>query len=76
MHFSTNISPLFAVSIPAIKFKSVVFPLPEGPSKTINSPFAMSRSIPVSTLVLPYDFTTPDKATNFSMINCRIWYNK
>ena len=38
---------------------SVDLPQPDGPTRTTNSPSAMSRSMPWMTLVLPNDFSMP-----------------
>ena len=38
------ISPLDSVSRPAIKRRRVDLPHPEGPTKTTNSPFSISKS--------------------------------
>ena len=52
--------PSSALSIPPIIFKSVDLPEPDGPRRTQNSPFAISRSRPRSTSTLlspePNDF--------------------
>ena len=46
-------SPLLEVSNPAIVFKSVDFPHPDGPSKTKKYPFFISKLIPFKTSVDP-----------------------
>jgi hypothetical protein len=45
--------PLVIFSSPAIMRRSVDFPQPEGPTKTISSPVLMSRSMPFSTSTVP-----------------------
>ena len=47
--------PKVCVSSPAMMRRSVDLPQPEAPSRTMNSPSAMSRSTPLSTSVLPKD---------------------
>ena len=41
----------------------VVLPEPEGPSRTKNSPGAICRSMPCSTVVVPCCLTTPSMRT-------------
>src|ERR1700712_3346345 len=48
-----RISPAVGASSPAIRRSSVDLPQPDGPTKTMNSPSAMSRSSPRSTSVEP-----------------------
>ena len=50
--------PEVCVSSPAMIRSSVDLPQPEAPTKTMNSPSAMSRSTPLSTSVLPNDLRT------------------
>ena len=45
-------------NVPRICSK-VVFPAPEAPTMLMTSPFAMSRSMPLSTGRDPYDFLIP-----------------
>ena len=45
-------------SSPAIMRRSVDLPQPEGPTKTMSSPSATSRSTPLMTLTAPKDFFT------------------
>ena len=47
------ISPSVIVSKPAIKRSNVDFPHPDGPTKTTNSPFVISRSTSRMTLTFP-----------------------
>src|SRR6185503_19170618 len=42
---------------------SVVFPQPDGPSRTMNSPSRTSRSTSLSAIVLPNTLRTDSKAT-------------
>src|SRR5690242_18472649 len=51
-------SPPVISSSPAIERSKVDFPQPDGPTKTMNSPDLMSRSMPWRMLRLPYDFLT------------------
>ena len=57
MSFTTSppmtISPPDIGSSPEIMRKSVDLPQPDGPTKTQNSPWAMSRSIPLMTSAAP-----------------------
>jgi hypothetical protein len=46
----TIFSPYVGESIPEIIFSKVVFPLPDGPRITTNSPFLISKLTPLRTL--------------------------
>ena len=46
---ATRTVPAVGWSIPAMRFRSVVFPEPEGPISASNEPSGMSRSMPSST---------------------------
>ena len=52
---SKVISPLVMLSSPAISRNSVDLPHPDGPTKTMNSPLRISRSIPRITSTAPKD---------------------
>src|SRR4051794_27930216 len=54
-----RISPSVGASRPAIRRSSVDLPQPDGPTKTMNSPSAMSRSRPRNTSVRPKTLRTP-----------------
>src|SRR4029079_19085359 len=58
-----NTRPALAVSRPERMRSAVVFPEPEAPSSTRNSPGAISRSNSSSTLTLPKYFRTLSKRT-------------
>src|SRR3989344_3186413 len=58
------ISPPEASSRPAIVRSRVDLPHPEGPTKTTNSPSAMSRSIPLRTSVVPTRLAPPVSRTS------------
>ena len=45
------ILPLVALSIPPNKFKIVVFPAPDGPTITTNSPLSILKSTPSEALI-------------------------
>src|SRR5436309_12899506 len=49
---SMLIRPCVGVSIPAIRFRSVVLPDPDGPIRAMNSPVSMVRSMSSSTGML------------------------
>ena len=51
-------------SRPAIDLSKVDLPQPDGPTKTMNSPDLMSRSMPWRMLRLPYDFFTWFRVTS------------
>ena len=50
---SMDSSPSVISSSPAIMRRSVDFPQPEGPTKTMNSPRRISRSMPLITVTAP-----------------------
>ena len=55
--------PALMSSSPASMRSSVDLPQPEGPTRTMNSPSAMSREMPCSTFVVPKSFLTSRNAT-------------
>ena len=55
---SMEMVPLLVSSSPAISLSSVDLPQPEGPTKTTNSPFSISRSSSGMIVVAPKDFDT------------------
>src|ERR1700676_5002705 len=54
-----RIVPPVAVSRPAISLRRVDFPQPEGPTRTMNSPSSMVRSMPWRTFTVPNALRTP-----------------
>src|SRR5918994_5558517 len=50
--------PAVGSSNPAISRSSVDLPQPDGPTKTTNSPFSMTRSMPGMMIVDPNDLET------------------
>src|SRR3990172_3390499 len=53
-----RISPEVGSSSPAIIRRRVVFPQPDGPSRTRNSPSSVERSTPLTALTSPKNFLT------------------
>ena len=58
-----RISPAVMLSRPAIIASSVDLPQPEGPTRTMNSPSATSRSMPLSTGSTPKLLLMPRTAS-------------
>src|SRR6266480_5083 len=54
-----SIEPALARSSPAMMFNSVDFPHPDGPSRTVNSPLSIERSIPLRTSTDPNRLCRP-----------------
>src|SRR5438477_8624862 len=54
-----RICPPVTSSSPAIRRNSVVFPQPDGPTKTTNEPFSISRFASLMMLTGPNDLRTP-----------------
>src|SRR5258707_5302098 len=54
-----RISPPVTSSSPAIRRSSVVFPQPDGPTKTTKEPFSISRFASLMMLTGPNDLRTP-----------------
>ena len=65
-----RISPELISSSPAIILSSVDLPQPDGPTRTVNEPSAMSMSTPWSTVVSPKLFFT-DWIVTLAMRECR-----
>ena len=67
-------------SRPAIDLSKVDLPQPDGPTKTMNSPDLMSRSMPWRMLRLPYDFFTWFRVTSAGRGPCSsnawLWLTK
>ncbi len=59
--------PVVASSSPAMVRNRVDLPQPDGPTKTTNSPSAISRSTPFSTSTAPNAFFTSTRRT-FAML--------
>src|SRR6516162_4773263 len=55
---SIRMSPSLAVSRPQIMRSRVDLPQPDGPTKTMNSPFSKARSTPWITVASRYRLTT------------------
>ena len=74
-------SPALICSSPAIIRSKVDLPQPDGPTKTQNSPSAISRSMPLMIEIDPKDFRTPRNCTSASASlplfqlqqDCRLW---
>src|SRR3546814_20765916 len=58
-----RISPAVMLSRPAIILRSVDLPQPDGPTRTTNSPSALSIETPWLTSVAPNDLRTSQTAT-------------
>ena len=54
-----SIMPSLGLSRPAMMLSSVDFPQPDGPSRTVNSPLSIVRSMPLSTLTAPNRLCSP-----------------
>src|SRR5262245_60368828 len=55
---STRMVPLVGFSNPASIIRIVVLPEPDGPKRLTNSPLAMARSSPSTTVSVPKDLLT------------------
>src|SRR5471030_3107933 len=56
---SRLIEPALSVSRPAIRRSSVDLPQPDGPTKTVNWPRSIDRSMPLIVFTSPNCFSTP-----------------
>src|SRR5512143_1255018 len=71
---SITMSPAVGSSIPAIIRRSVVFPHPDGPRRTRNSPSAVARSTCATALTCPNSFDIPRISTCPMMSAASIWF--
>src|SRR3982751_5411098 len=61
---SSWIEPCVVASSPAISRSSVDLPQPDGPTKTMNSPFSICRSMPLMVRTGPNSLTMPLSSRN------------
>src|SRR5512143_368120 len=71
---SITMSPAVGSSIPAIIRRSVVFPHPDGPRRTRNSPSSVARSTCATALTCPNNFDIARISTRPMMSAASKWY--
>src|SRR5262245_46284664 len=72
---SSRTLPRSAASSPATMRNNVVLPQPDGPSRETNSPAAILRSTPPSTVMAPNAFSAPVTSRNESEATTR-WLHR